>query len=149
MPRLSRTNSFDHTIAGLLTKRQQLMDSALSLKAQLAETSNDIDCIDRVLKTLGYRGDLKGMSPRSQRVVYFNRNELRRFVIDELRSATVPMSSRQIAEKVLKVEGKDAHDRPLLADMINRVGRVLYILRCRNEARYHGRKSDAVWELVI
>jgi len=127
--RLTRSDTFEHTIAGLLTKRQQLMDSALHLREQLAETSNDIDSIDRVLKSLGHKGDLKGMAPRSNRVVYFHRNELRRFIIDELRQATEPITSRELSEKIVRLEGKDARDRTLMNDMVKRVGKSLKLLQ--------------------
>ncbi|MGO4682988.1 hypothetical protein [Hyphomicrobium sp. 2TAF46] len=145
--RLTRSDTFEHTIAGLLTKRQELADRSLHLREQLAATANDMDALDRTLKVLGYEGDLKGMSPRGLRNVYFSRNELRRFVLDELRSASGPLSSRQLAQKAIQTEGKDGNDRPLMGDMVKRIGRVLYALGRQNVATRFGRKSEAVWEL--
>lgn len=56
---------------------------------------NDIAALDRTLETLGYQGDIKaplGVGP-STRVVYFHRNELRRFCLDELRKADRPLTN--------------------------------------------------------
>lgn len=147
MSRPSRTESFDHTVSGLLTKRQQLMDKALHLREQLAEVSNDIDALDRVLGTLGYEGDLKGMSPRGNRLVYFHRNELRRFCIDELRKAKGPITSREIAEKIVKLEGKDPRDRKLMVDMVKRVGKSLKLLRQQGTAKsFSNGHGHCVWD---
>lgn len=91
------TKGYEHTISGRLKKRSELMGDAQSLRAQQAEVANSIDSIDYVLKSLGYQGDLNGIRPRSTRAVYFHRNELRRFLIDELRNADGPLSARDLA----------------------------------------------------
>lgn len=83
-------NGYEHTISGLMKKRSELMGEANELRARLGVTGNAIDSIDHVLRSLGFEGDLDGMRPRSNRVVYFHRNELRRFLIVELRNASSP-----------------------------------------------------------
>ena len=119
---------YQNTISGLLTKRAELMGDAQKLREALASVSNDIDALDRTLKTLGHDGDLKGMSPRGTRVV-FHRNELRRFLIDQVRRAAAPISARELADMIISREGKDGHDRALCNDMVKRVGRSLKLLR--------------------
>lgn len=119
----------DHTISGLLTKRQELLNRSLDLRQQLAEVGHDIESVDRVLVAFGYQGELKGMTARSNRVVFFHRNELRRFCLEELRKATGPITSREIAEKICKLEGKDPRDHKLMLDMVGRVGKSLKLLR--------------------
>lgn len=146
--RPTRTDTFEHTIAGLLTKRQQLMDAALKLREDLAEVSNDIDSLDRVLKTLGYDGDLKGMSPRGHRVVFFHRNELRRFCIDELRKARGPVTSRELAEKIIGLEGKDSADRTLMNDMVKRVGKCLKLLGQKKFASFAADNGQLKWKAL-
>ena len=98
--RLARTETFEHTISGLLTKRAQLFGEAQSIRDRLAEIKNDIDAVDRVLGTLGYDGDLDAAMPRQKRHVVFGRGELTRAVLDVLRDADGPMTSRQIAPPV-------------------------------------------------
>jgi hypothetical protein len=53
--------------------------------------------------------------------VFFARNELRR--------ANGPVSSRDMAEKIAKLEGKDPRDRRLRNDMVKSVGKSLKLLR--------------------
>ena len=114
----------------------------------MAEVANAIDSIDHVLRSLGFQEDLDGMRPRSNRVVYFHRNELRRFLIDELRNADSPITARDLAEKIIGLEGKDSRDRALRNDMVKRVGKSLKLLRQQGVAVSHGQFSDLVWTLA-
>ncbi len=141
-------NGYEHTISGLLKKRSELMGEAQTLRAQMAEVANAIDSIDHVLRSLGFQEDLDGMRPRSNRVVYFHRNELRRFLIDELRNADSPITARDLAEKIIGLEGKDSRDRALRNDMVKRVGKSLKLLRQQGVAVSHGQFSDLVWTLA-
>lgn len=146
MPRrATRSENYEHTIAGLLSKRQELMDRALQLREQMAAISNDIESVEAVLRSFGHDGDFKGMAARSGRVVYFHRNELRRFCIDELRKATAPVTSRELAEKIVKLEGKDPRDRRLMNDMVKRVGKSLKLLRAQGLARSDGQSGNLCW----
>jgi hypothetical protein len=85
----SRTDTFEHTINGLLTKRADLFNEAIRLRDRTAEIKNDVDAIDRVLGTLGYTGDLDLEMPRQKRHVVFGKGELTRSILDELRGATM------------------------------------------------------------
>ena len=139
---------YQNTISGLLKKRSELMGEAQLLREKMAEVSNAIDSLDHVLQSFGYVGDLDGMRPRSNRVVYFHRNELRRFLIDELRNASAPVSARDLAEKIIGLEGKDARDRTLRNDMVKRVGKSLKLLRQQGVAVSQGRNGDLAWALA-
>lgn len=143
------TKGYEHTISGLIKKRSELMAEANRLRADMATVGNAIDSIDHVLRSLGFSGDLDGMKPRSNRVVYFHRNELRRFLIDELRNAEHPLSARDLAEKIIGLEGKDARDRTLRNDMVKRVGKSLKLLRQQGVAVSEGRNGDLAWTLVV
>ena len=137
-----------HVITGLLSKRQELMGKALHLREQLAEVSNAIQSVDHVLQSFGYEGDLDGMTPRGNRVVFFARHELRRFCLDELRKADGPVSARDLAEKIIGLEGKDSRDRALRNDMVKRVGKSLKLLRQQGVAVSKGRNGDLAWTLA-
>lgn len=141
------SDSYDHTISGLLKKRAELMGEGLRLREALAVVGNDVEAIDRILETLGYRGDPKGITPRGNRVVFFARHELRRFCLDELRKADGPISARDLAEKIITAEGKDMRDRRLRNDMVKRVGKGLKLLRKQGLAVSHGRASQLAWRL--
>jgi len=82
---MARTETFEHTISGLLQKRADLLGEAESIRDRLAEIKNDVSAVDRVLLTLGYTGDLDAQMPRQKRQVIFGRGELTRAVLGELR----------------------------------------------------------------
>ncbi len=71
-----RTETFEHTIRGLLTKRRELHYEAEQTQGRLAEIKNDIIAIDRVLRALGHRDELSAPLPNLTRGRLFSRNEL-------------------------------------------------------------------------
>lgn len=141
-------DNFSNTISGLLRKRADLMSEAQALREKLAEVGNTIESLDCVLRSLGFDGDLEGMRPRSNRVVFFARHELRRFLISELREAKGPLTARDLAEKIIGLEGNDARDRRLRNDIVKRVGKSLKLLRQQGLAVSAGKHSALVWRLT-
>lgn len=135
-------------INGLLAKREELQRENAELRERMAILSNDIEAIDRVLETFGYAGELNGSTPRQARIVLFYRNELREYLLAELRKATEPLSSRELACRVCQCEGKDSKDRRLLTDVTRRVGCALRKMRAAKMVNGHRDKSGAaVWKL--
>ena len=122
--RRARTDDYQHTITGLLTKRADMFNEAERIRDRLAEIRNDIDAIDRTLGVLGYDGDLDAAMPRQKRHVIFGRGELTRQVLSTLRAARKPMTSRQIAQEIVSASGMDARDRRFVSDLTKRVGKV-------------------------
>lgn len=127
--RRARTETYELTVSGLLTKRADLFNEAERIRDRLAEIRNDVDAIDRVLGTFGYTGNLDAEMPRQKRQVLFGTGELTRAILDALRDANGPMTSRQIAEAVVSVRGQDARDRKFLAEVTRRVSKALRALR--------------------
>jgi len=87
----------ESVVNGLLAKREELLRENADLRERMAVISNDIEAIDRVLDAFGYPGELKGGTPRQARIVLFYRNELREYLLAELRKAEGPLSSRELA----------------------------------------------------
>lgn len=141
----SRTDTFEHTISGLLTKRSMLFNEAERIRDRLAEIRNDIQALDRVLGTLGYTGDLDAEMPRQKRMVVFGKGELTRAILDELREAAAPMTSRQIAQAIVAVSGMDARDRRYVSDLTKRVSKALRQMPASNAVR---RATDLVGSIV-
>lgn len=122
----ARTETFEHTINGLLTKRRDLLTEAERLRDRIAEIRNDLLALDRTLSTLGYdTGQLEAMMPRQKRQVIFGRGELLRAIMDVLRDAERPMRSREIAQELVAVRGDDPRDQRFIADLTKRVGKAL------------------------
>jgi len=144
----ARTETFEHTISGLLAKRAELFNEAVRLRDRLAEIKNDVSALDRVLGTLGYTGDLDAEMPRQKREVIFGRGELTRAILDELRGATGPLTSREIAQVIVALGGQDARDRKYVSDLTKRVGKALRALRDENLVRSGtDAKGNVMWSL--
>lgn len=131
----SRTDTFEHTINGLLTKRADLFNEAERLRDRTAEIKNDIGAIDRVLGSLGYTGDLDTEMPRQKRNVVFGKGELTRSILDELRGAAGPLGTREIAQSIVVVGGQDARDRKLITEVTRRASKALRILKQAGDVR--------------
>lgn len=144
---LARTNTFEHTISGLLTKRADLFNEAERIRDRLAEIKNDIGAIDRTLNVLGYTGDLDAAMPRQKREVIFGRGELSKAIMGELRHAEGPLSSRDIAREIVTMRGEDARDRKYIADLTKRVSKALRQMRDDGHVRSAvDDKGNLSWE---
>jgi hypothetical protein len=147
--RLARTETYEHTISGLLKKRADLFNEAERTRDRMAEIKNDIGALDRVLGTLGYTGDLDAEMPRQKRQVLFGRGELTRAILDELRDARRPLGSREIAQAMVALNGQDARDRRLLTDVTKRVSKALRGLTDEGAVRRKkGPGQYTLWEIV-
>lgn len=144
--RKARTDTFDHTISGLLTKRADLLHEAEMIRERLAAIRNDLDALDRTLNVLGYEGDLDAMVTRQKRHVIFGKGELFRACMNVLRDAEAPVTSRQIAQQIMELNGQDARDRRYLNDLVKRVGKCLR----QTEAARKGTdgNGNVVWSQV-
>lgn len=117
------TETYQHTINGPLQKREEMMEEMAVTRERMAILSNDIEALDRILERLGYDGDVR-LTPRVPRITLFYRGELRQFLLNQLREHGV-MTSRQLAENLIRIEGKDARDRRMMADVVRRIGKSL------------------------
>ena len=135
-------------INGLLAKREDLQRENAELRERMAVLANDIDALDRVLDTCGYQGELVGKTPRAARIVLFYRNELREYLLAELRKADGPLTSRQLACLVCQCEGKDARDRRLLTDVTRRVGCALRRMRAAGVVVGERTQTGQIWKVV-
>jgi hypothetical protein len=142
----ARATDFSHTINGLLTKRADLFNEAKQLRERIAEIKNDIDAIDRSLGTFGYTGDLDAAMPRQKRHVVFGKGELFRSCMTVLRRAKEPLTSRQIAQEIVEMNGQDARDRKYVNDLVKRVGKCLR----QTDAARKGvdERGNVVWSVV-
>lgn len=143
----ARTETFEHTISGLLAKRADLFNEAERIRDRLAEIKNDIGAIDRTLGVLGYAGDLDAAMPRQKREVIFGRGELSKAIMSELRHAVGPLSSRDIAREIVAMRGEDARDRKYISDLTKRVSKALRAMREEGHVRsVTDAKGNVTWE---
>lgn len=115
------------------------MEEMAITRERMAILSNDIEALDRVLERLGYDGDMK-LTPRIPRITLFYRGELRQFLIGELRERGA-MTSRNLAESLIRIEQKDTRDRRMMADVVRRIGKAL---RHMQDAGIVSRSSEKI-----
>jgi hypothetical protein len=132
------SQSYDHTITGLIRKRAELFGEAERLRDRIAEIKNDVSALDRTLTSLGYRGDLDAAMPRQKREVLFGQGELARSLLRELRDADGPMTSRELAQNVVALRGDDVRDRNYVSEITRRVS------KCLRKHREEGRVRSSV-----
>lgn len=89
-----------------------------------------------------------GRRGRTSRLVLFYRNELRQWLLRELRKGE-PLSSRDLAERICSAEGKDIHDKRMICDVTRRVSKAMRLLRERGYVRREkDRAARYVWGLT-
>ncbi len=142
--RKARTETYQHTIAGLISKRAEMLEELAVIREREGVLANDIEALDRVLERLGYDGPVK-LTPRVPRVVLFYRGELRQFLLGSLKEHG-PSTSRQLAERLVSLENKDARDRRMLADVVRRIGKALR--QMQSAKLVTGRKARSMGEYL-
>lgn len=123
------TETYERTMSGLLKRRQDLLDECATIRERMAVIGTDVEAIDRVLGSLGYTGTLEARPPRPERLMLFYRNELRRFIIDTLRGAGKPLTTRDMAVALCQTEGRDRYDRKLVIDITHRCSKAVRQMR--------------------
>jgi hypothetical protein len=141
--------TYHHTITGLLRKRGEMLANLSDLREQIAVLSNDLESIERILETLGYDGDLPTKATRVPRVVLFYRGELRQFLRQSMKEHG-PSTSRELATRLVAIEGKDGRDRRMMNDIVKRMGKALRQMQdsgivTRTPAKV---KGEFVWRLI-
>lgn len=144
----SRASDYGHTANGLLTRRADLFNEAEVILDRLAEIRNDIDALDRILRSLGYEGDLDTRMPRQKRHVIFGKGELSKQVIAVLRRAVRPMTSKEVAQDIVSDSGMDARDRKFVGDLTKRIGKACRQYRTGAIVKASDERGNIVWSLA-
>jgi hypothetical protein len=146
--RKARTETYEHTISGLLSKRAEMVEEVAVMRERLGALSNDIEALDRVLERLGYDGEVK-LTPRVPRIVMFYRGELRQFLLGQLKEHG-PATSRTLAERLIQLEKKDTRDHRMMADVVRRIGRALRQMQDAGLVAGHRTKSmgEYLWRIA-
>ena len=129
MAHYSRIKDYSETHNGLLKRRGELFKEAERITERLAEIKNDIKAMDKTLRVIGFEGDLDKIMPRQRRNVIFGQGELLGALMLELRHASGPMRSRELAQNVLASSGDDIRDRRAVSDLTRRISKCLRVQR--------------------
>jgi chorismate mutase len=141
------TDTYEHTINGLLQKRKEIIEEMASVRERLGLLANDVEAIDRVLQRLGYDGSLE-MNPHVPRFVLFYRGQLREWLANQLRERG-PATSSVLAGRLVDLQHKDKNDKRLMQDITSRIGSALRHMQAARlvEAKQLTKRGENTWSL--
>ena len=145
---MSDTETHQHTIAGLLHRRREIIEKITAMRDQIGVMANDVEAIDRVLEELGYSGMLEAVPSLPRRVIFY-RGELRQWLLAQLREHG-PATSRTLAERLAQVQRKDLRDKKLINDLTNRIGKRMNDMQAARlvVGERGNRRSENLWKLI-
>ena len=96
----------DTAIRQILNKREEIVKEIDRVKSYLNDLIQDVDTMDKAIMVLDPSADI----PASQRIKLPSRldsfkNDMARFILDQLRNADQPMTSLELAQIVIKERG--------------------------------------------
>jgi hypothetical protein len=143
-------SGYDLTLSGLLRKRAEMAGELEGLRVQTRSLLDALQHIDAAI--LVFKPDLQIEDlPEAPPPLPFAgfRGEIQRFLLDELRKANHPLSTFDLAERIMRKRGLDPEDRVVFKLMARRTGYGLAKLRKRGKVTSHRAHSSAVmeWEL--
>jgi hypothetical protein len=130
-----------HVIGALRNKRAELAGTLRQLEQQLARERTNLAHLDATMRLFDPNIRPKEIGPRQRRThnAWFHHGECLRLIYDELREATQPVTTRELAERIMRVKAipvADAHRREL-------VQKTLLASRNRAKEQSHGSRPRA------
>jgi hypothetical protein len=101
-----------HVIGALRNKRAELAGTPRQLEQQLARERTNLAHLDATMRLFDPNIRPKDIRPRQRRThnAWFRHGECLRLIYDELREATQPMTTRELAERIMHVKALPAAD---------------------------------------
>ena len=101
-----------HVIGALRTKRAELSGTLRQLEQQLAQQRTNLAHLDATMRLFDPEIRPKDIRPRQQRArnAWFHPGECLRLIYDELREATQPATTRELAERIMRLKAMPMTD---------------------------------------
>jgi len=140
----------DYVLAGLTKRRAELTGEADALQLRLAQIGTDVGHLDAVIRQFDPDYDLGSIRPKRLRGPdVAGRGEMSRFILGVLREATEPVTTQEVARRLMTERGQDMEDRRLVAQTMKRVGMALSRQKANGAVRSEQGTGQAVmWEVV-
>lgn len=117
-----------NTIAGLQAKRKQLVKLRRDLEADVRKVTCDLDHLDACIRLFDPDADTAIARARYATKHRAKKGQMRRFVLDQLKGATAPITSRDIADAWVAERGLRT-DHGTMVMITKRVGACLTSIR--------------------
>jgi hypothetical protein len=101
-----------HVIGALRNKRAELAGMLRQLEQQLVRQRANLAHVDATMRLFDPEIRPKDIRPRQprERNAWFRQGECLRLIYDELREATQPLTTRELAERIMQIKGISAAD---------------------------------------
>ena len=101
-----------HVMGALRNKRAELAGTLRQLEQQLAQQRANLAHLDATLRLFDPNIRPQDIRPRQQRArnAWFRPGECLRLLYDELREATQPVTTRELAERIMRLKAMPATD---------------------------------------
>ena len=112
-----------HVISALINKRAELAGIVSQLERQLGQQQANLAHLDATMRLFDPDIRPNKIRPRQQRAhrAWFRPGECLRLIYDELRDTVQPMTTRELAERIMRVKAMpmaDDHQRELVQKTI-------------------------------
>src|SRR5665811_598464 len=99
-------------IAALRNNRSELVGSLRQLEQQLAQHRTNLAHLDATMRLFDADIQPNELPPNHRRArnVWFRQGECIRLIYDELREASQPLTTRELAERLMQIKGMPAAD---------------------------------------
>lgn len=138
---------YELTLHGLLRKRGELTSEVEALRANLEQRMGALDAIDQAIRV--FKPDI-GLEDLPERPApppnAAFRGEVQRFLLDTLRHAPEPLTTHDMARKVMEARQLNTADRILFALIAKRTGHSLTRLRRMGYVESHRFSKGAMLE---
>lgn len=125
-----------NTVAGLVEKRATIAGRIAEARATLRQLIIDLDHVDAAIRLFDPNYDVAGIKPKTYpagHVTY--RGEQVKIVLDLLREAPGPMTTREVARHIMAERGLNTSDDAVLRTYTRRAGASLRHYRERGMVR--------------
>jgi hypothetical protein len=101
-----------HVMSALRNKRAEMAGTVVQLEQQLMRQRADLTHLDATLRLFDPDIRPNEIRPKQQRTrsTWFGHGECLRLIYDELRDAPQPMTTRELAERIMRVKAISAAD---------------------------------------
>ena len=145
-----------HTLSGLVGKRAEIAARIVDTRAALRQLIVDLDNIDAAIRIFSPGYNVEAIKPKAPTAPYgvSFRGEFVRLILDMMRDAKGPVTTREIAAHVMRQRGLNTADAAQVALFNRRTRALLYHYQARGVVRAVqgnevGRRRFNWWELAL
>lgn len=137
-------------VAGLVKRRSELSGESETLRTRLTQITTDLGHLDAVIRQFDPEHDITGIRPKRPRSPdAAGRGEMSRYVLGVLREAKGPLSTVDVAQRIMADRGIDADDRRAVRLATKRIGMTLSHQKVKGTVRaLPGAGTMGLWEVA-